>query len=311
MTSEELIESVKRRASIPESQVTFEREDFLDLANEEMAIGLVPTILQYHEEYLVYIEDVVLTENTLKYPIPYRAIGNKLRQISYVDASNNEWEMVRINPEDIFQNNALIESGFPRRFKIEAGKVVLVASSTNTFTGSLRFRYFLRPNALVVLERGAQISAIDTITGAITFTASVPDNFTTSILYDFNRAKPDHRILSFDVTPTAVGTNSITVDPSDLPDGLEVGDYVCQSGETVIPNIPTDLHVELAHRVAARCLESLGDAAGLAAANAKLQEMENKTGTLLDNRVEGSPQKVINRHSNLRYGLRTGWRRRG
>ena len=63
----------------------------------------------------------------------------------------------------------------------------------------------------------------------------------------------------------------------------------------------------LAQRVAARCLEALGDSQGITLANTKLAEMEQKTGALLENRVEGAVQKVLNRHSTLKRN-RYRWR---
>src|SRR5688500_12240627 len=104
MTSEELIDSVKRRASIPESQATFIDTDFLAMADEETSIGLVPSILSFHEEYFVYTEDVALVDEQLAYAIPYRAIGNRLRDLCYVDSSGNEYPMTRVNPEDALDN---------------------------------------------------------------------------------------------------------------------------------------------------------------------------------------------------------------
>lgn len=296
MNSDELITSVKRRASIPEAQNTFEDTDFLELATEEQNIGLVPSILSMHEEYFGYEETVDLVTGTLKYAIPYRAIGNKLRDITYVDSNGNEYNAIKVSQEDsvttyFFDTN-------PIRYKIQGGNVVLLVSPNSTLVGSLKFYYYLRPNSLVLLDRGAQITGIDRNTGIITFDEK-PDHFTTSLLYDFNRTKSDHRIISFDNVITDVTDTTITFDVADIPDELEVGDYICQSGETVIPNIPTDLHVVLAHRVATRCLEALGATQDLQNANVKLQEMEQKTGTLIDNRVESAPTKIINRNSFL------------
>jgi hypothetical protein len=51
----------------------------------------------------------------------------------------------------------------------------------------------------------------------------------------------------------------------------------------------------LAQRVAQRVLEAIGDSEGLNNATAKVAEMENKLSTMLDNRVEGAPRKVVNR----------------
>jgi len=46
----------------------------------------------------------------------------------------------------------------------------------------------------------------------------------------------------------------------------------------------------------------LGDATGVQIATVKLQEMEQKTSTLIDNRAEGSPQKIAPKHTFLRRG---------
>ncbi len=298
-----MITSIKRRASIPESQVTFEDTDFLEFATEEQNIGLVPSILSMHEEYFVYEQTVPLVTGTLRYPIPYRAIGNKLRDLTYIDDQGNEFYTIKVAQEDSLETFFFDTN--PLRYKIQSGNIVILANPNSPLTGSLKFYYYLRPNSIVLLERGARVTDIDTGTGVVTVD-SVPSHFTDSLLYDFNRSKPDHRIISFDVGITSQTDTTITFDPDDLPSTLEVGDYICQAGETVIPNVPTDLHVVLTHRVATRCLESLGATQDLQNANVKLQEMEQKTGTLIDNRVESSPTKVINRNSFLRRFM---WRK--
>ena len=59
LNSTALIASIKQRAMVPESQVTFTQQDFLNFANEEMQIGLVPAILQFHEEFLVVETEIL------------------------------------------------------------------------------------------------------------------------------------------------------------------------------------------------------------------------------------------------------------
>ena len=73
--------------------------------------------------------------------------------------------------------------------------------------------------------------------------------------------------------------------------------------ESKVPQVPTDLHVVLAHRLAARCLEALGDTQGLNNANVKLQDFEGKLQNVIDNRVEDAPKKVKNRNGLIRSGL--------
>ena len=69
------------------------------------------------------------------------------------------------------------------------------------------------------------------------------------------------------------------------------------------------LYNMLAEKTAARILASLGDQAGLAMANEKIKEMEYRQGGLLDDRVDGAPQKITARHSILRY-FKMGVRKR-
>jgi len=154
----------------------------------------------------------------------------------------------------------------------------------------------------------ARITAINTSTGEITV-ASVPSVFEVTETFDIIQTKTPHKTLALDLTSSSINTSTkvITFTASDLPSALAVGDHIALSYETKVPQIPSDLHSMLAQRVAARCLESLGDMQGLGSANSKLAEMEQKTGMILDNRVEGAPQKINNKHSTLKRS-RLYWR---
>ncbi len=100
--------------------------------------------------------------------------------------------------------------------------------------------------------------------------------------------------------------------PSDIPQYLAVGDHVALAEQCCIPQVPSDLHVYLAQKTAERVLESQGDAQGLALAQQKSKEMEFRAGTIIDNRVDESPPKLVNRHGILRSGLiQRLYRRRG
>jgi hypothetical protein len=133
---------------------------------------------------------------------------------------------------------------------------------------------------------------------------SVPSEITGGKLVDFLQAEAGHSTYSFDVKLplNAVSGTTITLSESLIPADFVPGDYICLQYECIIPQVPTDLHNLLAERTCARILEALGDQAGLQTANAKIRELEGSQAMVLDNRVEGSPQKVLNRHSLLRYG---------
>lgn len=307
-TSNSLIRSIKRRALIPTSQSTFQDEDLLEFANEEISLGLLPSIMQHHEDYFLYTETVPTSTDTLRYTIPYRAIGNKLRELAFQDANGNIFEMTRI-PIDYLPDYAQnFSSTSLAVYYIENNEVVMTPRTNLTLlsNGKLRFSYYLRPNMMVTEDRVAIIQSINTTTGQLVLD-KIPSNFNldSTTTYDFIQARSPHRTLCLNKTATTIvpGSKTIQFNPTDLPTTLLVGDHVALAEETIIPQIPSDLHVILAHRVSVRCLEALGDAQGVQLANQKLAEMEQNTATLIDNRVEASPQKVVNRHGLLRSGL--------
>jgi len=304
LTSSTLIDAIKRIGMIPATQSTFTDDDFLALANEEMRIALVPSVMQYHEEYFVVDSDpITLETNKNNYPIPYRAIGNKFRELFYQDTNEDLVSMSRISPDDrpYYQQNHL--QGTYVYFYIRGNDVVITPDVSTNPVGSLVFSYYLRPNDLVSEDRVATITAISEDTDTTTYTVDqVPTGMNTTVMLDILQTKPGHKTRKFDINCTSVNSTNLTItfDNDDLPDDVEVGDYIAFAGECIIPQVPSDLHHVLAQRVAARCIQALGDQNGLQAANVRLTEMEIKTGFLVDNRSEGNPQKIVNLKGLLR-----------
>ena len=305
MTSDALIASVKRRALVPASQSTFEDADFLAFADEEMSLGLVPSVIQMQEDYLMYSEAIPLVSGTSRYAIPYRAIGNKLREVSYQDQSGNVFSMTRIGVGDLPHYNSG-NSNRAHTFYVENNEIVLVPENiTVSANTNLMMTYYMRPNTLVMLDAVAVVTEVNRTTGVVQL-ANFPENFVSTELFDIIKVKSPNKTLDYDIAPLAVNSaaSTITFNLTDIPDNLEPGDHIALAEECAIPQVPSDLHVVLAHRVAARILEALGDVEGLATANQKLGEMEAKTQTIIDNRVSDAPRKVIARHGTLRSGIR-------
>lgn len=129
----------------------------------------------------------------------------------------------------------------------------------------------------------------------------IPTNFSLTSIYDFLETNGGHRLYKFDKTCTRLIGLVMYFAEGDVSTDFKVGDYICEQHECIIPQIPDDLHTGLAERTCARILASLGDAAGLAMSEKKIQEIELRQGNLLDNRDDGSAQKVLARHSLLRF----------
>jgi hypothetical protein len=489
LTSNTLIESIKNRALIPTTQQTFTPEDFLRFANEEMMMGVVPLVEQFHEEFFIFEEATAVNTNQISYEIPYRATGNKLRSVYVLDAQQNRFPLTRVSSDDLeyYQGNGYGQSIFG--FYIANNTVNLLNVASQDSNTKLLFSYYMRPNKLVSETRVVKVQSvapssgialstpsafvvgtnqvtvpshnlIDGVSGTFTlsgfatlpypfntttkyyvkvinasllelysdedltqpvvmqniwsttdadvnvandtiklasglYSNSIPDStaveFTTggtlpsplnvapfpyftkrvgtdtyelytdqaltfkvdlttqgsglfsvtqqvipgtgsfvpdtydinlqstipsafniNELFDVIQANSPHKTLRYDLEPVYVSGTIIRFRKQDMRRSIDdraatpvyvlpkKGDYVTLAGETIIPQIPDELHSMLAQRVACRCLEALGDREGLAAANAKLVEMETKTATLINDRVEGSPQKVVNHNSPLR-----------
>jgi len=402
LTSSGIIESIKRKISMPIAQTLMTEDDILRFVNEEVAISQIPAVMQYHEEYLVYTKTVPLRSNKSRYAIPDRAIGMKLRDLFWQDSSGNLFGMSQITEEDkAFFQRSIGANQAVHKYYIENNDVVLSPSVSGDATGYLVFCFFLRPNQLVKDERAAIISGFsktitvnnaslvagDTVTvGSSVFTAvsgspsvlqfqigasdiatatslaqaintvgevsanngspstsvvtvsyqeldttltssntaaltiqatqgivfnSIPSNITSSSYVDFLQTKPGHKIRTYDVLIpiNGVSSSSISFRASEVPEDLVVGDYVCTANECIIPQLPPELHNGLAERAAARILAAMGDVAGLQMSSAKIEEINKSEGTLLDNRVDGSPRKITAKYSLLRWG-RLGTRRR-
>lgn len=143
----------------------------------------------------------------------------------------------------------------------------------------------------------------------INFT-SIPTNILAGSLVDFLQTTGGHKIRAYDKTALVVSGTAMEFLEADIPYDLVVGDYVCEENECIIPFLPDDLHSGLAERTCTRILSAQGDTEGLQANAAKLAEIDKFQGTLLDNRVEGAPRKITNRHSILRFNKMGVTRRR-
>lgn len=387
LKTSDLIRSIKRRAFIPSSQETFTDEDFLEMATEEINLGLVTLIQRMHEEHLVYYIDIDVIPGEQRYAMPPRAHGNKLRDVALIDENDNAFEMHRYSLSEIsdFTNTTTYINN--RGFYLENNDVIL--NNFDTAIGQkLRMYFYMRPNVLVTEDKGASISSITnlveedfinpksaiisnttagnptiitsanhgltsgnkvSISGTVSLNGvyeitvidsnnfsielasvtsgdvgswklmldviqfqlnQVPDHFLTNSLFDFVQNISPNKIISYDIQLNSIDQTLKTISfKKEEVDHVSVGSYITVAEETIVPNIPTELHPILAQRVAVACLEALGDEQNKQSAERKLANMEKDAGTFLDNRVEGAIQKIKSRHSPLVNTLNTLGRR--
>lgn len=289
-TTDFLIASIKRKAATPTSQSLFSESDFLAMANEEMDINLVPEILSVREEYFSAEQDVTVVAGQTLYPLPDRAIGQKLRDVQLISGTSIT-SLPRLYEEDR-ESTTEQRSGFYLR----NNSIILSPTPTNS-SDVLRLVHYRRPNRLVPLSEVGRIISIDRLNNQIEV-ATIPTTFTTDTLVDFIKAKNGFDWLAID--QSIVGVSGSTVTFSSLPSDLVVGDFMCLAEESPVPQIPSDLHPLLAQMVAVKCLESMGDDK-VKVASQILEQMRTGLFKLISPRVDGEPRVLVSRTSLLSF----------
>jgi hypothetical protein len=282
-TSTLLLASLKRRGLLPTSEASFTAADFYKVMDEEMQTYMVPLLMSVREEYLVVSQDITVTAGTTEYYIPERAIGGRLRDVTLSGGNDGYYSLTRLEPENI---EAFTNTSGAGGYYLRGNQIVL---SSSTASGTLRVTYYQRPNRVVATTAVGEITAI---AGSTVTIAAAPSTFTTTVTYDFVKGKPGFDTLGKDFSASAAGTSMVFT--SSPPTGLAVGDFVCLSQETPIPQLPVELHPLLAQRAAAMVLRAVGNpkAEGIYKI---AEEMEARALKILTPRTDGSNRKVVNK----------------
>ena len=304
LTTDNLVKSIERRAMLPLNRDTLTKQDIIDIMNEELDLHLVPFLLSNHEEYLVNYSDypLIAGDNNFIFKIPPRAVGNKLRMVSYLNDTGIVTKLTRIEPEDLVYFQRLGYQSFS--YWVENDTIRLVNRYSIANATKLRMHFAMSPSKLVEDKYSAKIVSIDGTTGTIVVD-KIPSNFTNTGSYEFTGGDSPNKLIKYDVPALSINTvtKEMMFDPTSLKNidyqlsilNIGVGDIITVSGESIVPQgIPTELHPLLAEMAAVHCLEALGDLQNIQIAAARLQKMKESTSDLIDNRVEGSNQKINN-----------------
>lgn len=315
LTGNKLVESVRNRAMIPNDTSVYTDQNILDIANEEIDVQLLDKLLTLHEEHLTVHVDVTRDEKGV-YDIPYRAVGNKLRDVVMINGGL-QYELSQISigelPDYSYDSSTYSTNGMDK-FYVESNQIKLINPTRGYDT--IRIYYYIRPSVLTKTEESAVITSITTDATDTTFTfSSIPNKFASTVLFDIVGSRSPNRIKGYDLPTSEVNTSLKYVkfsnsDVEDILGDIKVGDYVCQAEESPVPNLPTEMHPLLAQLAAVHILEALGDSEGLANAERRLGKMNNSVMELVDDRVELAPKKIRPRHGTLNEARMGKYKRR-
>ena len=322
-TTTELLAAIRDEARIADDEPAATDTILLRLATRILHKKYVPAVRKCRENYYVTTAHITLETGRAAYPIPRRATTSTIRRVRTLDASGQECaQLGPMSVEDLDQSTATA----PRAYAVTDSQLVVWPTpnaSSQAYTLEVMFEY--RPSSLILpaaaletvfrVDYGSSVWSFSTATEVITdkttidivsinapFSSPIIDGATTGAGLVLGRYKCT--LGAYSGTHPRGVTGTAWVEGSS-PIGVSVGDYVCTSGESPIPQIPLELHPCLAMHTAAdflRAIDPQGAADLGAAADADMVScLEAMTP-----RKQGTQQRMRPKVRNIRTGGRSG-----
>lgn len=286
LTTSDLIDEVKRRASVPTNQSLFQTADFEAFLNDELFNRVVPLIMRTREEYFVNSVDESFVANQSDYKVPNQAIGGKLRDIWLVDSGGNVENIPRLTPEEVSLNYYSNYQGYG--FYMKGNNIVIHPTPTTT-DRSIRKFYYRRPNNLTS-TLGAKVTNVNIGLNEVTVDSAPSSWVAGTTQVDVQGHDSNFELILESQLISVKSGNVIT-----LPDvsTISVGDYIATEDYSVVPMIPAEGFRLLAQAAANRCLEALGDHDAVAVGEKKYEKMEKSFLDTITPRIDGAPKKIV------------------
>lgn len=288
------IEQVRLRGGLPSTDARFTDTRLRSLLTQELRDSVAPLVHEAKAEHGILTHSVSVSAGTATYRIPTRAFGGTLRDVVWLDSNGNAYPLHQRTSSDVEILSRTTQTGDPRYYYLRNSSIILVP--TPGVAGTLSLPYYARANTLVDVASCATILGVTSL-GSGQYRVTVTDNAVNSALVnglslDVVRSTPGFECLAVATTPTNPDDAgaTLTVDLT-LDAAPEVGDYLCNPGESPVPQVPVELHALLQARAAFVAVPSTGEGGSTAQAlAAQVADLEAKARAWLRPRVEsGTP----------------------
>lgn len=282
-STDALIQAIKDSITVPNSQNLFNPESMLRFANREMQSFLTPLILRCKSNYFVTTLDFTIQNGVTDYPIPDFAAAMKLMDVCFVNEQGLETPMPLLNHAQVQANQWVYNriSGF----YVKNNTVVI--SPFGLSANVLRMYLYRAPNQLVVTTKAGQVTAIN---GNDLTLSRLPTTWVDGTEVCCIQARPGFDTVFAAQDISNVSSPGITVEDAS---NVEIGDWICLSNQSTIPQYPPEAHPTLAQAVGTKLLLSVG-AINEDAAEKALDKMGQALIIMLTPRVDEAPKKVVN-----------------
>lgn len=294
-TTTDLLASVNRRAFWPATDggAPYTHADILALATEELQGPLFTLMVDTASELYTAFTDITILADTTGYRLP-AAAGFRLRDITYIDSAGEE-RQVDAMPKDKLGMLSVLRTGPPEAFYSDGHKIGIYPKPTGNPSGSLRIKYFWQPNTLVA--GGTTISALSA--GVSVTPAAAVSGWTTSAgaTWDVMADYGAHGLID-QFTGTYAATPIIT-SVAGVDTDNRIGDILAQTGETHVPQLPTEGFKLLCKRVLIECLLGNADKTVIREHQDHANRLEEQFVSYLERPVQGESMIYVNDASPL------------
>lgn len=279
-TTSDLVTLIKTLGHVPQSNSTFTVANLLSLADLELRTAIAKQLKAanegYSQTYIDYEQDA-----SGQYSLPSDAVAST----TFALQIKNGETLTPVSRQDVGEMTTTSSpSSAPYSFFMRGNTINVLPAD---FEGALRVIYERRQSKLVAVSACAQVASI--ASQVVTVTA-VPSAWVNGDSIDMQQSVPHFDMLGAREI-TDITSLDITLD-GDITD-LSVGDYLCLSGQTCIPQVPVEFHQLLAQRVVCKIYELQGYLDKHQAAKRVLKEMEDDLTALITPRTQSAP-KIIN-----------------
>ncbi len=308
VTVDSIVNLIKLQAVIPNTATLFSQANVALLLDDAMRKRVIPLVKSLKEEYWVTTLATQVSATVNNYPIPYRAAGTALRDVSLQDNNGNMPYLVRYEPEDIkFPLIPYNSPYFRLGYYLQGNSVILFPPQVSNYTAyQILMKYERRPSNLTLSTNCGQITSFNQ--GASTLTLSyVPSAWSTTTTIDIINNLPPFDSIADDVVITNINGLTLTITvptaySSTFWTSVAANYWASVSMTSPIPQIPYEAFPYLAALGKKQLLSGVGDTNMLKECDDDIADAKLLITSLLTPRVEGTPKILSGFGGIINYG---------
>jgi hypothetical protein len=263
MDTTALLAAIKRRAYLADAGPQFTNAELLSFADEGSDEVIVPLVIQsggivrFQQTYTT-----PLVGGTARYQVPV-GIGATLLDVHYVDTNSNIFRIALTDEGDRSFHSQLAGPIGPQTvYYFDGDSITLMPPPSAGAVGSLVITWPLQPSLLTTADQAAIITA-QTAPGVFKCVLPFPAWLVGTPLIDVVASTSPHmtRVLAARVVSIVADVVTVTFQTTLANQGFGVnsGDTLMPTGQTIYPQVPKEAHPLLALEAARRAAMSMKD----------------------------------------------------